>query len=170
MIDLTGKTILVTGASRGIGAVTAKTLAKAGASVILHYGHSRQQAEQIAAEMGECHLVQADLAQPSAAQQLWQQALAWRGQVDVLVNNAAIAPYAAVEDALEHWQQTWQQTTQVNLLTLADLCREAILHFRSRGGSIINIASRAAFRGDNPAAISRSVGVRPSSRASFHTA
>lgn len=151
MIDLSGKTILLTGASRGIGAVTARVLAKAGAQVVLHYGRSKAEAEAVAAEVGNCHLVQADLAQPGAAQGLWREALEWRGRIDVLVNNAGIAPYASVEDDLETWSRAWGQTLQVNLVALADLCREAIGHFRTRGGGIIvNVASRAAFRGDNP--------------------
>lgn len=151
MIDLTGKTILLTGASRGIGAVTAKALSKAGASVVLHYGSSQPQAEEVARGLSNVYLLQADLSTPESASRLWQQAVAWKGHLDILVNNAAIAPYAQVEDSLEHWQRTWIQTTQVNLFAVADLCREAILHFRGRGGgTIINVASRAAYRGDNP--------------------
>ena len=151
MIDLKGKTILVTGASRGIGAVTTKVLAKAGAKVVLHYGRSKADAEAVAAEVGDCYLVQADLSEPGAALELWRKSVAWHGQIDVLVNNAGIAPYASVEDDFETWSKAWSQTLQVNLVALSDLCREAIGHFRTRGGGIIvNVASRAAFRGDNP--------------------
>ncbi|MER3555672.1 MAG: 3-oxoacyl-ACP reductase [Meiothermus sp.] len=151
MIDLSGKTILVTGGSRGIGAVTVKVLAKAGANVVLHYGRSQAEAEKVAQEAGGCHLVQADLSKPGAALELWRESLAWRGQIDVLVNNGGIAPYASVEDDYNEWNRVWNETLQVNLIALADLCREAIRHFRTRGGGIlINVASRAAFRGDNP--------------------
>lgn len=150
MIDLKGKTILLTGASRGIGAVTAKVLSRAGARLLLHYGSSQKQAEAVAEGLSGCHLIQADLANPDGASQLWQAALE-HGPIEVLVNNAAIAPYASVEDSLEQWHQAWLQTTQVNLFAVADLCRAAILHFRSNGGgTIINVASRAAYRGDNP--------------------
>lgn len=153
MIDLTGKTILVTGASRGIGAATALTLGQAGASVILHYSQSQAEAESMAKQMeaDRCYLIQADLAIPTSAETLWQNAIDWHGKIDVLVNNAAVMPYASVNADGDAWSQAWQSTLQVNLVAVADLCRAAILHFQARqGGTIINIASRAAFRGDAP--------------------
>ncbi|WAL61893.1 SDR family NAD(P)-dependent oxidoreductase [Thermocoleostomius sinensis] len=153
MIDLTGKTILVTGASRGIGAVTALTIEKAGASVILHYGQGQTDAESVAEQMeSDRHcLIQADLSQPQAAESLWQAAINWQGKIDVIVNNAAVMPYVSVEESEDEWSRVWQMTLQVNLIAVADLCRLAIRHFQTRqGGTIINIASRAAFRGDAP--------------------
>jgi 3-oxoacyl-[acyl-carrier protein] reductase len=162
MIDLTGKTILVTGASRGIGAATALTLSRSGANVILHYSQGKAEAESVAATLpGKHHLIQADLSVPKAAIDLWQKALSWKGSIDVLVNNAAVMPYGGVEEDWSVWSEVWQTTLQVNLVAVADLCREAICHFKSRqaklqqakpqqSGIIINIASRAAFRGDAP--------------------
>lgn len=151
MIDLTGKTILVTGSSRGIGATTAKTLSQAGAFVVLHYGQGDREMQTIAAEIGRdrCYLISMDLAQPGAGQALWQAAIAQVGTIDVLINNAATMPAASVEDEWDVWSTAWQTTLQVNLIAVADLCRQAICHFQTRqGGTIINIASRAAFRGD----------------------
>jgi NAD(P)-dependent dehydrogenase (short-subunit alcohol dehydrogenase family) len=151
MIDLREKVILVTGGSRGIGAVTVRTLAKAGAHVILHYGRSRADAEVVAAQCpaGQCHLVAGDLADPRAPAAIWQEAWQWRGRVHALVNNAAVAVPAGVED--QAWGEVWERTLRVNVIAAADLCREAILHFRDVGrGTIVNVASRAAFRGDEP--------------------
>ncbi len=155
MIDLTGKTILVTGSSRGIGATTAKTLSQAGAFVVLHYGQGDREAEAVAAGIGRdrCHLLSVDLSQPGAGRVLWQAAIAQVGTIDVVVNNAATMPAASVEDEWDVWSTAWQTTLQVNLIAVADICREAICHFQTRhdgttGGTIINIASRAAFRGD----------------------
>ena len=153
MIDLSGKVILVTGGSRGIGAAIVRTLGGAGGAVVLHYGQSRDAAEQTAAALppDACQLVQADLAQPGATRRLWAQALAWRGRVDVLVNNAAIAVTASIDEPFDAWASAWHTTLQVNLIALADLCREALLYYRGRGGgTIVNIASRAAHRGDEP--------------------
>ncbi|MFC4638458.1 SDR family NAD(P)-dependent oxidoreductase [Deinococcus hohokamensis] len=156
MLDLTGKVILVTGGSRGIGASTVRTLAGAGAQVILHYGQSAPVARALVAELGEAQVyaISADLAQPGVTGELFQQAVSWQGRVDVLVNNAGIAPSVTVNDPVTQWAETWARTLQVNLLSVADLCREAIVHFQARGGgTIINVASRAAFRGDNPDAM-----------------
>jgi 3-oxoacyl-[acyl-carrier protein] reductase len=153
VIDLTGRVILVTGGSRGIGAVIVRTLARAGADVVLHYGQHRDAAAAVAADLpdGRCHLVHADLAIPGAAAQLWQESVAWRGRVDVVVNNAAVATSVRIEDPIGQWQSMWRETLQVNVMALADICREALLHYRTRGGgTIVNIASRAAFRGDEP--------------------
>ena len=153
MIDLTGKVILVTGGSQGIGAVTVRTLVDAGAEVILHYCRSQQAAESVAASLegDRCHLLSADLMQQNAASILWEDAIKWRGHIDILVNNAGIMQSAGIDDEFDVWSSAWQQTLQVNLVAVADLCREAILHFKTRkAGTIINIASRAAFRGDDP--------------------
>jgi 3-oxoacyl-[acyl-carrier protein] reductase len=153
MIDLRGKVILITGASRGIGAGIARVLGKAGAELILHYGRSRAQAEALAREIGldRTRLLEADLSREEALLRLWEEALRWRGRIDVLVNNAGVAIAAAPESDLEQWRAAWEETWRINVLAAAHLCREAIAHFRARGGGvIINIASRAAFRGDTP--------------------
>lgn len=153
MFDLNGKVVLVTGGSKGIGAATVQTLARSGAAVILHYRQGKLEAEAIAQQVDRdrCFLVAADFAEPDAASALWQQAVAWRGRVDVLVNNAAIMPIAPVEEDEAPWLAAWQTTLQVNLVAVATLCRNAICHFKTQdGGIIINLASRAAFRGDGP--------------------
>ncbi len=158
MIDLANQTILVTGGSRGIGKAIVETLHRAGASVVLHYSQGRTEAEAIAAGLGadgvssnRVYLVQADLSQPGAARDLWAKALSWRGSITTVVNNAATMPAAPIEGDWDTWADAWQQTLQVNLIAVADLCREAVLHFQTQGGgTLVNIASRAAFRGDGP--------------------
>ncbi|HXV22836.1 MAG TPA: SDR family NAD(P)-dependent oxidoreductase [Alphaproteobacteria bacterium] len=153
MIDFSGKVVLVTGGSRGIGAAIVETLAHAHASVVLHYGRSRVEAEALAARLGpdRCLAVQADLAEEASVPRLWREALAWRGRIDALVNNAGIAPTVRIDDDFDAWHRIWAEVLRVNLVAAADLCREAIPHFAERGGGIIvNVASRAAFRGDQP--------------------
>lgn len=152
MIDLHGKNVLVTGGSRGIGASTARVLARAGARVALHYGRGRQEAEAIAAELGpECRPFGADLAVSGAACRLWDDARAWTGRIDVLVNNAAAVTPLTIDDDIQTWDRVWQDTLAVNVRAVADLCRAAIHSFRTQGGgAIIGVASRAAFRGDEP--------------------
>ena len=153
MIDLNQKVVLVTGGSRGIGAFIVRTLARAGAQVVLHYSSSAAAAEQIVAELGKDRVVaiRTPLDAEGAGAQLWSAAVAWRGHIDVLVNNAGVAIETSADDTPEKWRAAWDTTWQVNVVALADLCREAILHFRGRGGgTIINISSRAGFRGDSP--------------------
>lgn len=154
MIDLTGKAILVTGGSRGIGASMVESLAGAGAHVLLHYAHNKAKAEAVAARVraagkGKATLLGADLAETRAAEALWAAALATAPRIDALVNNAGIANGVAIEEPIEAWHQTWALVLQVNLQAAADLSRAAILHFRKHGGGrIINVASRAAHRGE----------------------
>ena len=92
MIDLTGKTILVTGGSRGIGAATVRQLVAQGGSVVVHFGSNLTAAQALAHEFGEpsIHLCQADLTSESETERLWDKAVAWHGRIDVLVNNAGI--------------------------------------------------------------------------------
>jgi NAD(P)-dependent dehydrogenase (short-subunit alcohol dehydrogenase family) len=153
MTDLKGKTVLVTGGSRGIGAAIVRAAAAAGAHVLLHYAKSREAAEAIRAEIGpaSCGLLAADLAQADAASGLWHAAEAAASRIDVLVNNAGIFVPAPIAAPMAQWQRTFAQVMQVNLTAPAELCKLAVAHFRKTGGGkIINIASRAAHRGDAP--------------------
>ncbi|WP_119270524.1 SDR family NAD(P)-dependent oxidoreductase [Taklimakanibacter deserti] len=153
MTDLSGKTVLVTGGSRGIGAAIARATAAAGAHVLLHYAKSRAAAEALREEIGaaSCHLLSADLAEADAASTLWRDAEAQAPRIDVLVNNAGIFAPAPVTAPMADWRQAFAQVMQVNLTAPAELCKLAVAHFRQTGGGkIINIASRAAHRGDAP--------------------
>jgi 3-oxoacyl-[acyl-carrier protein] reductase len=133
--------ILVTGSSRGIGLAIVEALKARAAHVI---GHARQDAE---ATIG------ADLGDPRAADRLWDAAIArLDGRIDVLVNNAGVFEAISPDEPLEAWQSGWARTLQINLQASADLCRRAVQHWQDsgRGGRIVNIASRAAYRGDSP--------------------
>lgn len=139
---ITAPNILVTGSTRGIGAAIVEALALKGARVV---GHGRNDGDGV---------IGADLAQPGAADALWDKALvALDGRIDVLVNNAGVFEGVAVDAEAQVWADAWDRTMQINLQASADLCRRAVLHFRARGdgGRIVNIASRAAYRGDSPA-------------------
>lgn len=147
---LAGKTVLVTGASRGIGRATAEVLHREGAHVVLHYGNDKDSARATAERLGDrVHLVQGNLRDPAERQRVWTEAARWRGGIDVLVNNAGAWLASEIDDN-SAWQQGWEANYELNLLAPADLCRESILGFRKRGGGIIvNITSRSAHRGDD---------------------
>jgi len=134
--------ILVTGSTRGIGAAIVGALGHEDVRVVGHGSRSRD------------GVIGADLEQPGAGDRLWEAALeALDGRIDVLVNNAGVFEAASVDLPADEWQAQWQRTLQINLQAAADLCRRAVLHFRERGsgGRIVNVASRAAYRGDSPA-------------------
>src|SRR5262245_44089291 len=107
MSDLKGKTVLVTGGSRGIGEAIVRCVAAARANVLLHYVRSRQAAESIQAAIGPkfCQLLQADLTDPDAPSELWRAATARVPRVDVLVNNAAIADAAPIDMPSDAWRR-----------------------------------------------------------------
>ena len=154
MINFEGKVVLVTGGSRGIGSAAATAIADAGGSVIIHYGGNAAAAAKTAATVGagRSHIVQGDLSEPGAAKAVWEKSLAWKGHIDVLVNNAGIFQSAPVDGSDEDWNDSWQRTLQINLVACGDLCRHATNTWRAAesGGIIINISSRAAARGDAP--------------------
>jgi len=132
--------ILLTGASRGIGAATLEALIAAGHQVA---GHSTR---------GGSGLIAGDLADPSAPRAIWGAALdELGGRIDALVNNAGIYEGVADDASDNEWHAAWDRTLRINLEATADLCRLAVNHFKAGGGGrIVNVASRAAFRGDSP--------------------
>jgi len=149
---LNGKVCLVTGASRGIGAAIAADLANHGARVVVHYGHNRDLAMQVAEGLrGDGHLVLGtDLADPSAASGFITEVVAQAGSLDVLVNNAGIfEPHPPLQVDAAEWLDKWRQILAVNLVSPAALCHAAANVMAEQGGGrIINVGSRGAFRGE----------------------
>ena len=128
--------ILLTGGSRGIGAAITDHLTREGTKII-----------SLASKDG-------DLADPATPERLWAAALEQLdGRIDILINNAGIFEANPLDSSDANWLASWDRTMQINLTASADLCRRAVLHWQDRkaSGRIINIASRAAYRGDSPA-------------------
>ncbi|WP_415853309.1 SDR family NAD(P)-dependent oxidoreductase [Sinomonas sp. G460-2] len=149
---LNGKTILITGASGGIGAATARVAHREGAVVVVHYGSNRASAESLSAELGDgrVHLVQGDLANPAETKRVWEDSVRAVGHLDVLVNNAGAYIPTPMDDD-DAWREGWERNVALNIIAPADLTRYAIRHFQERnGGIIVNVASRSSHRGDNP--------------------
>jgi 3-oxoacyl-[acyl-carrier protein] reductase len=152
-IELSNTTVLVTGASRGIGAAVARAMGKAGAKIAIHYRDQRERATALAEQIGpSAEIFQADLSKTEECVTLWKAVLARFGRVNTLVNNAGVAISSPLEIATQDWLEGWDTTMAVNLRAPAILSRLAIEHFLEKGGGrIINISSRAAFHGDQPA-------------------
>ncbi|MBY0283563.1 MAG: SDR family oxidoreductase [Sphingomonas sp.] len=130
--------VLLTGSSRGIGAAIAAALDRPDIRLIGH---------------GTASGIAADFADPAAPAHLWDAALdTLDGRIDVLINNAGVFEANPIDRDDAAWAADWARTMQINLTASADLCRRAVLHWRGResGGRIVNIASRAAYRGDSP--------------------
>ncbi len=134
--------VLVTGASRGIGRSIVAALTESGCNVVGHSTH------------GDHDLIGVDLSAETGAADLWQQALVrLDGRIDVIINNAGIFDANPLDREAKDWTQSWNVTMQINLTSSALLCRLAVLHWQQnqQSGRIVNIASRAAHRGDSPA-------------------
>jgi NAD(P)-dependent dehydrogenase (short-subunit alcohol dehydrogenase family) len=149
--------VLVTGGSRGIGRAIARAFAEQGDRVAVHWGNSRERAEQVLAELpGEGHvLVRADLTDAGAVGAMVDDAAAGLGRLDVLVNNAGVfTAHPPLTSTYEQWQAAWSQTLAVNLVGAANATFRAVPHLiAAGGGAVVNVTSRGAFRGepDTPA-------------------
>ncbi len=151
-LDFSGRVVLVTGASEGIGRAIAQQFAGHGARVAVHYHRNREAAERTRASLagGPHVLAQADLADPGAAGQLIEMVAAGLGRLDVLVNNAGVyEEHPLLEVPFEAWRDAFQRTIATNLLGPAHLMYWAARHMIAHGGGrIVNISSRGAFRGE----------------------
>ena len=145
MSKLQGKVAVVTGASKGIGAGIAKSLAAAGAAVVVNYASSREGADRVVADItkagGKAVAVQGDVAKAADVERLFAEAKKAFGKLDVLVNNAGVYQFAPLEELTE---ELFHRQFNTNVLGLLQASREAVKHFGTDGGSIINISSVAS--------------------------
>ncbi|GIJ78476.1 NAD(P)-dependent dehydrogenase, short-chain alcohol dehydrogenase family [Micromonospora phaseoli] len=157
---MTGRAVLVTGGSRGIGRAVVRAFAAGGDRLAIHHRDSTELAEQLRAELpGEGHVVvRADLADPDAVRTMVDWAADRLGGLDVLVNNAGVfgpadPPHPVFGSSYEQWRQRWREVLDTNLFGAANAAWCAAQHMRARGGRIVNVSSRGAFRGEpaNPA-------------------
>ena len=151
-IDLSDKTILVTGANSGIGKAIAQELLNAGAQVALHFNSNSEGASKLKEQFSDqCELFQADFNNVDEAIKLFEEVLSWRNTLDILINNAGTAIMNSINLDDETWIKNWNTIMNINLLATGVLSKKALQYFKTKnGGRIVNIASRAAFRGDTP--------------------
>jgi len=157
-LPATGRRVLISGASRGLGRALAQAFATSGDRVAVHYGTREDEARATLASLkGEGHvLVGGDLSDPAGAADVAERAADTLGGLDVLVNNAAVnLPHPLADTSYEDWAALWQRHVSVNLLATANLSHLAARRMidQGTGGRIVNIGSRGAFRGepDHPA-------------------
>ena len=147
LFDLSGKVALVTGASRGLGAAMAVSLAAAGAEVALHASEKPPAATEaaIAQKGSRAKSFVANLADSAAANRLVPEVVSAFGRLDILVNNAGMTWR---KPAAEHADELWDEVIAVNLSSVFRLCRAAGVHMLQRGGGkIVNVASLLSFQG-----------------------
>jgi 3-oxoacyl-[acyl-carrier protein] reductase len=141
MSKLTGKVAVVTGASKGLGAAIAKSLAAEGASVVVNYASSKSGADAVVAAItqasGKAVAVAGDVSNPADAQGIIEQAISSFGKLDILVNNSGIFEFAPIEAITpEHFHKQFN----INVLGTLLVTQAAVKHL-GEGGSIINIGS-----------------------------
>jgi len=142
---LNGKVAVVTGASKGIGAGIAKQFAAEGASVVINYASAKTDADKIVDEIskagGRAVAVQANVAKKGDVERLFVDVEKAFGKIDVLVNNAGVYEFVPLEQVSE---QQFHRMFDTNVLGMLLVTQEALKHFNSNGGSIVNISSLAS--------------------------
>ena len=151
-IDLSKRTILVTGANSGIGYAIAKQLLESNASVALHYNSKSDGVKELHKQFpDQSEIFEADFNQSDSVINLFDDILSWKDSLDTLINNAGTSIMNSVDLDDKEWINNWNTIMNINLLATGILSKKALQHFKNNnGGRIINIASRAAFRGDTP--------------------
>lgn len=151
-MDFTGKHVLVTGGSRGIGRACARAFARRGARVAVNYRANEDAAREAVASLpGEGHIaVQADVTLPDEAKRLVTDVTTEFGALDVAVNNAGVWIDHPIDDVdYDAWQDAWRRTLDLNLVGPANVCYHAARWMIDHGGGrIVNVSSRGAFRGE----------------------
>ncbi len=151
-MDFTGKTVFVTGGSRGIGRAIATAFAERGARVAINYHSNSAAAEETVDSLkGGPHLaIQGDVSDPKSVRRMIDQVTESFGALDIVVNNAGTYIYHRLEEVVyDDWQQAWRQTLATNLVGPANVAYCAARYMIEHGGGrIVNVSSRGAFRGE----------------------
>ena len=149
-ISLKNQRILVTGASRGIGRAIAKQLSDSGAEIIIHCNNNVAEAEKLKLELVNPAFIEScDLSNVDQVVGFIPKLVEKYGPISGLVNNAGISRSAPDSLSTQEWVKIWQETIQVNTTALGILCKEFVDQaLINQNGRIVNISSRAAFRGD----------------------
>ena len=142
---LNGKVAVITGASKGIGAAIAKEFAAEGASVVVNYASSKTDADKVVDEItkrgGKAVAVQGSVAKKAEVEKLFVATEKALGKIDILVNNAGVYRWDPLETVTE---DEFHREFNTNVLGIILVTQEALKHFKSSGGSIINIGSLAS--------------------------
>ena len=151
-MDFTGKKVLITGGSRGIGRACAQAFAERGAQVAINYVRNADAANATLGLLpGKGHiLVQANVADPNAVEGLITETVQGLGGLDIVVNNAGVSQYHPINEvSYDDWQASWDKIINLNLRAPANVIYWAVQHMREHGGGrIVNVSSRGAFRGE----------------------
>jgi len=149
-IDLTGNTVLVTGASDGIGKGVASYVLEMGAQVAVHYNSNAASAQKLVAKFQHsAKAFQADLSQENEVCSLFESVVTYFGKLDTIVLNAGVfLPHASSLNT-EDWLKIWKKTMAINLDAVGLLTKLGLDHFKEQGeGRFVYIGSRAVFRGE----------------------
>jgi 3-oxoacyl-[acyl-carrier protein] reductase len=142
MKKLENKVAVVTGASKGIGAGIAKSLAAEGASVVVNYSSAKDGADKVVAEIiangGKAISVQGDVSKTADIDRLFAETKEAFGAVDILVNNAGVYKHVGIEEITE---EEFHRQFNINVLGLLLATQAAVKSFGENGGSVINIGS-----------------------------
>lgn len=151
-MEFEGKTVLITGGSRGIGKATALAFAKKGARIAINFRTNQAAALDTKKQLdGDGHtIIQGDVSDKEDNERIVKEALDYFGKIDILVNNAGIYEHHDITKVdFDHWVQSWKKTLDTNLIGPANICFYAAKHMmKSGGGKIVNVSSRGAFRGE----------------------
>jgi ketoreductase RED2 len=147
MGDFDGQVVIVTGSSSGMGAAIARRFGAEGAGVVVNSSRSREAGEEIAAALPDAVYVQADVGVEAEANRLAEVALERWGRIDVVVNNAAVAPMVDHSDLQSLTGEIWLRTLSVNLLGPWFLVRAAADALRAAHGAVVNVSSLAGHHG-----------------------
>lgn len=150
-IDLSGKRILLTGASDGIGKGVAQFLMKMGAQVAVHYNTNKIAAEAVVSnfENTNSKAFKADLSNEDEVFQLFKEVKESFGNIDVIILNAGVFLKHSTNETTKEWLSVWHKTIAVNLNSVGLLTKLGIDHFKEENeGTFIYIGSRAVFRGE----------------------
>ena len=151
-MNFSGKRVLITGGSRGIGKACAQAFAERGAKVAINFVRNADAAQATLESLaGDGHiLVQSDVSNPDLVEGMIAKTVTGLGGLDIVVNNAGVSQYHSITDvSYDEWLASWDRIINLNLRAPANVIYWATQHMRTQGGGrIVNVSSRGAFRGE----------------------